>query len=161
MNKLGIEILSCNIQNVTDEQNLIKDLGADNTWRIKKDAAVTKAQSEKEIAIAQAEANKEANDARVISETAIAERNNELEIKRADLKKESDVKKAMSDAAYADLYFDENETAKAKEYLQKTLELNPKDIDAYIIYAKILSSLKILSSRFGLTKHFGCDMMRG
>lgn len=101
MNKLGIEILSCNIQNVTDEQNLIRDLGADNTWRIKKDAAVTKAQSEKEIAIAQAEANKEANDARVISETAIAERNNELEIKRADLKKESDVKKAMSDAAYA------------------------------------------------------------
>ena len=54
MNKLGIEILSCNIQNVTDEQNLIRDLGADNTWRIKKDAAVTKAQSEKEIAIAQA-----------------------------------------------------------------------------------------------------------
>ena len=43
MNKLGIEILSCNIQNVTDEQNLIRDLGADNTWRIKKDAAVTKA----------------------------------------------------------------------------------------------------------------------
>ena len=101
MNKLGIEILSCNIQNVTDEQNLIRDLGADNTWRIKKDAAVTKAQSEKEIAIAQAEANKEANDARVISETAIAERNNELEIKRADLKKESDVKMAMADAAYA------------------------------------------------------------
>ena len=62
---------------------------------------MTKAQSMKEIAIAQAEANKEANDARVISETAIAERNNELEIKRADLKKESDVKKAMSDAAYA------------------------------------------------------------
>ena len=101
MNKLGIEILSCNIQNVTDEQNLIKDLGADNTWKIKKSAEVTKAQSMKEIAIAQAEANKEANDARVISETAIAERNNELEIKRADLKKESDVKKAMSDAAYA------------------------------------------------------------
>ena len=101
MNKLGIEILSCNIQNVTDEKDLIKDLGADNTWKIKKNAEVTKAQSMKEIAIAQAEANKEANDARVISETAIAERNNELEIKRAELKKDSDVKKAMSDAEYA------------------------------------------------------------
>ena len=31
MEKLGIEILSCNIQNVTDENGLIKDLGADNT----------------------------------------------------------------------------------------------------------------------------------
>ena len=29
--QLGIEILSCNIQNVTDENGLIKDLGADNT----------------------------------------------------------------------------------------------------------------------------------
>ena len=101
MSKLGIEILSCNIQNVTDEQNLIKDLGADNTWKIKKDAAVTKAQSEKEIAIAQAEANKKANDARVKSETSIAERNNELAIRKADLKKDSDIKQAMSDAAYA------------------------------------------------------------
>ncbi len=36
MDKLGIEILSCNIQNVTDENGLIKDLGADNTSRIKK-----------------------------------------------------------------------------------------------------------------------------
>ena len=120
MSKLGIEILSCNIQNVTDEQNLIKDLGADNTWKIKKDAAVTKAQSEKEIAIAQAEANKEANDARVVSETAIAERNNELEIKRADLKKESDVKKAMSDAAYA-----------IQEQEQQKI-INERTVEAYI-----------------------------
>lgn len=119
MNKLGIEILSCNIQNVTDENDLIKDLGADNTWKIKKNAEVTKAQSIKEIAIAQAEANKEANDARVISETAIAERNNELEIKRADLKKDSDVKKAMSDAAYAI-----QEQEQQKIINEKTVEAN-------------------------------------
>ena len=40
MDKLGIEILSCNIQNVTDENGLIRDLGADNTSKIKKDAAI-------------------------------------------------------------------------------------------------------------------------
>lgn len=44
MDKLGIEILSCNIQNVTDENGLIKDLGADNTSLIKKNAAIAKAQ---------------------------------------------------------------------------------------------------------------------
>lgn len=43
MEKLGIEVISCNIQNVTDGNNLIKDLGADNTYKIKKDAAITKA----------------------------------------------------------------------------------------------------------------------
>lgn len=55
MDKLGIEILSCNIQNVTDENGLIKDLGADNTSLIKKNAAIAKAQADRDIAIAQAE----------------------------------------------------------------------------------------------------------
>ena len=55
MKKLGIEIVSCNIQNVTDENSLIKDLGADNTAKIKKDASIAKAQAERDVAIAQAE----------------------------------------------------------------------------------------------------------
>ena len=100
MEKLGIEILSCNIQNVTDENGLIKDLGADNTARIKKDAAIAKAQAERDIAIAQAEANKASNEAEVASQQEIAQRNNELEIKKAGLKVEADTKKAIADAAY-------------------------------------------------------------
>lgn len=100
MQKLGIEIVSCNIQNVTDENGLIKDLGADNTAKIKKDASIAKAQAERDIAIAQAEADKSANDARVISETEISQRNNELSIKKSELQKISDTKKAEADAAY-------------------------------------------------------------
>lgn len=100
MDKLGIEILSCNIQNVTDEYGLIKDLGADNTSKIKKDAAIAKAQADRDIAIAQAEADKSANEAKVASETDIAQRNNELEIRKAELQKISDAKKAEADAAY-------------------------------------------------------------
>lgn len=100
MDKLGIEILSCNIQNVTDENGLIKDLGADNTSLIKKNAAIAKAQADRDIAIAQAEADKAANEARVLSDTQIAQKNNELEIRRAELKIISDNKKAEADAAY-------------------------------------------------------------
>ena len=100
MAKLGIEIISCNIQNVTDENGLIRDLGADNTSKIKKDAAIAKANADKEVAVAQAEANKEANNARVISETEIAQKNTELEIKKADLKKQSETKRAEAEAAF-------------------------------------------------------------
>lgn len=100
MSKLGIEILSCNIQNVTDENGLIKDLGADNTSLIKKNAAIAKAQADKDIAVAQSEADKAANEARVEAATDIAKRNNELKIKEAELQKESDTKKAEADAAY-------------------------------------------------------------
>lgn len=101
MQKLGIEIISCNIQNITDRSGLIEDMGMDNTSKIKKEAAIAKAESDRDIAVAQAEADKQANDARVKAQTEIAQRNNELAIKQAELKIASDVKRAEADAAYA------------------------------------------------------------
>ena len=100
MDKLGIEILSCNIQNITDENGLIRDLGADNTAMIKKNASIAKAQADRDVAIAQAEADKAANEARVLSDTQIAQKNTELEVKKAELKILSDTKQAEADAAY-------------------------------------------------------------
>ncbi len=100
MAKLGIEVISCNIQNITDNEGLIKNLGADNTFKIRKEASITKAQAERDIAIAEAQAAKEANDARVENETIIAEKNNALAIKIANLKVTEDTQKAKADAAY-------------------------------------------------------------
>lgn len=100
MEKLGIEVISCNIQNITDNEGLIKNLGADNTFKIRKEAAITKAMAERDIAIAESEATKEANDARVANETIIAEKNNALAIKKANLKVTEDTQKAKADAAY-------------------------------------------------------------
>ncbi|MBQ1341104.1 MAG: flotillin family protein [Erysipelotrichaceae bacterium] len=100
MEKLGIEILSCNIQNVTDENGLINDLGMDNTSKIKKDAQIARAEADRDVAIAKTLADKAANDARVAAETEIAKKNNELAIQQAELKLESDRKIAMADAAY-------------------------------------------------------------
>ena len=101
MKKLGIESLSCNIQNVVDEHGLITDLGMDNTSKIKKDAAIAKAQADKEVAIAQAQAEREANDQRVRADTDIAEKQNALAIQRAGLKAREDTERARADAAYA------------------------------------------------------------
>ena len=101
MAKLGLEILSCNIQNVVDDNGLIVDLGADNTFAIKKTAAITKANAEKEIAQAQAIARKEANDTEVSSEQSIAERQQQLALKKAELKIEQDTRQADADMAYA------------------------------------------------------------
>lgn len=100
MEKLGIEILSCNIQNITDSQGLIKDLGADNTAKIKKNAAITKALADKEVEIETAKAKQEANLVKVEAETKIAEQNNELAIRIANLQKQADTEKAIADAAY-------------------------------------------------------------
>lgn len=101
MQRLGIRVISCNIQNITDETGLITDLGADNTAKIRKDASIAKALADRDVAIKQAEAAKEANDAKVKAELEIAQRQNELAIRKAELKKESDIKMAEADAAYA------------------------------------------------------------
>lgn len=101
MNALGIEIISCNIQRVDDENKLIIALGQDNMSQIQKDASIAKARADRDVAIAEAEAAREANDARVEADTVIAEKNNELAIKQAELKKISDAKQAEADAAYS------------------------------------------------------------
>ena len=98
MEKLGISILSCNIQNVVDDNGLIVDLGADNTAKIRKDASISKAVAERDVAIAEAEAKKQANDAQVQADLAIAQRQNELSIAKSELKRTADIKKAEADA---------------------------------------------------------------
>ncbi len=97
---MGLDIVSFNVQNFIDNNGVIENLGVDNIVKIQKNAAISRAESEKEIAKAQAMAKKEANDAQINAETEISIKKNELAIKQAELKKASDIKKAEADAAY-------------------------------------------------------------
>ena len=101
MNALGVRIISCNIQRIDDENNLINALGMDNMAQIQKDASIAKANADRDVAIAQATAQREANEAEVEANKIIAERNTELEIRKAELKREQDTQKAIADAAYS------------------------------------------------------------
>lgn len=97
---MGLDVVSFNVQNFEDNNGVIENLGVDNVVRIQKDAAISRAESEKEIAKAQSAAEKEANEARVNAQTEIAQKNTELAIRQAELKKEADIKQAEADAAY-------------------------------------------------------------
>ena len=98
---MGLDIVSFNVQNFSDGNGVIEDLGIDNISQIKKKAAIAKAEAEKEIAVAKAEADRQANDARINSEREIAKKNNDLALQKAELKKMEDTKKAEADAAYS------------------------------------------------------------
>lgn len=100
MSKMGLEIINLTIQNFVDRNNIIEDLGMDNVTQIKKDAAIAKANGERDIAIASSKAREEANQAAVIADSSIAQQNADLEIKRAHLKKTQDIEKAIADVAY-------------------------------------------------------------
>lgn len=136
LSKLGLEIVSFNVQNFNPESNVIQDLGEENKSKIRKDAAIAKAQAEKEIAMAQARANKEANDAEVESNRIIAEKQNELRIREAELKEESDKKAAIAEAALqiqSQIERKKREEVEAEANLikeQKAIEVQKAKLDA-------------------------------
>lgn len=98
--RLGLELVSFNVQNFNDENGVINDLGIDNIEQIKKSAAIAKSDAQRDIAIQQAANQRAANEARVVAATQIAEQNTALEIKSAELKTQSEVKRAAADMAY-------------------------------------------------------------
>lgn len=100
LSAMGLDIVSFNVQNFSDENGVINDLGIDNISQIKKTASIAKANADKEVAIAQAKAEQEANEARVNAAQEIAKKNNALALQEADLKKSEDTARAVADAAY-------------------------------------------------------------
>lgn len=101
LSKMGLEVINLTIQNFVDDNNVIENLGIDNVAKIQKEAAIAKANSERDIKVAQSQADSESNQAAVISRTEIARRENELAITQAELKAQADRERAISDAAYA------------------------------------------------------------
>ena len=96
---MGLDVVSFNVQNFVDDNGVIENLGVDNVVKISKNAAISRANAEKEIAVATAKAEQESNDAKVAAETEIAKKKNELAIQKAELKKQSDIKIAEAEAA--------------------------------------------------------------
>lgn len=99
--KMGLEIVSFNVQNFFDKNGVIENLGVDNVVRIQKNAAISRAESERDIAIEKAKAAKAANDAQIEAQEQIAEKNAQLERRQAALKKDVDTQKAQAAAANA------------------------------------------------------------
>ena len=97
--KFGLDLVSFNVQNFVDDNSVIDNLGIDNVEQIRKNAAIAKSDAQREIAIAEAENAKQANDAKVKAAEEIAKRNNDLAIKQAELKREADAKAAQAEAA--------------------------------------------------------------
>lgn len=132
---MGLELTTFNIQNFKDRNGVIDNLGLENTVQISKDAAISKAKAQQEIAVAEAEAAQAANEAKVKSDTEIARRQNELAIQRAELKREADAKMAEADAAYEIQKQEQRKTIETQTAdadlarLEKQIELKGREVD--------------------------------
>lgn len=130
MSNMGLEVVNLTVQNFSDDNDVIQNLGIDNITKIQKEAQIAKAQSERDVKIAQAEADEEGAKARAEADAKIAEQQKILSIKRSEFKKEQDAKKAEADAAYA---IQQAEQQKA---------INESSVQAEIIKTQKLAELK-------------------
>lgn len=143
--KLGLELITFNVQNFSDDNDVITNLGIDNVEQIRKDAMIAKSNAQREIAIAEAQNAKESNEARVKAAEEMAARNNDLAIRQAQLKQEADTKQAQADAAAGieaenqrklrDVAATEANIAKAEreaDLKQKEIQLKEYELDALV-----------------------------
>lgn len=96
--KMGLEIIAFTVQNFTDDQDAITNLGIDNLSRIQKDAANARAVAEREMAEVAAEQEKIAEQAKADAALAIAQKQNSVKIEKAKLKAQADREQAQADA---------------------------------------------------------------
>ena len=143
--KLGLELITFNVQNFSDDNDVITNRGIDNVEQIRKDAMIAKSNAQREIAIAEAQNAKESNEARVKAAEEMAARNNDLAIRQAQLKQEADTKQAQADAAAGieaenqrklrDVAATEANIAKAEreaDLKQKQIQLKEYELDALV-----------------------------
>lgn len=143
--RYGLELITFNVQNFRDDNNVITNLGIDNVAQISKNAAIAKSNAEREIEVAKAENAKQANDAKVTAAEEIAKRDADLAIRQAELKRTVDTQKAQADAAkdieaenqrkLRDVAATDANIAKAERETalkQKQIELKEYELDAVV-----------------------------
>ena len=131
---MGIDLTTFNIQNFSDKNGVIRDLGIENIEKIKKEASIAAANAKAEVAVAQAKADKAANDAKVEAATEIAEKQTQFAIKKAQMQEQADTAQAKADAAKA---IEAENQRKAKEIAEaeanlarqeKAIELQEREV---------------------------------
>ena len=90
LQKLGLQLDTLKIQNVTDEVGYLAAVGRAKTAQVLKLAQIAEAQNEAETKQRQAEAMRVAEVARAEAEIAVATARNELRVKQAELNKDAE-----------------------------------------------------------------------
>ena len=145
MEKLGIEVVNFNIQNFKDAAGTIENMGIDNVEQIRKNAQIAKANAQRDIAIATANAEQESNAVKVEAEKKIAEQDAALAVQQADMKVRADTKAAEADAAYSIQQENQRKTIeiakteaniarreKEAELAEKEIAIKERELDAEI-----------------------------
>ena len=164
--RYGLELITFNVQNFSDDNDVIMNLGIDNVSQISKNAAIARSNAEREIEVAKAENAKQANDAKIKAAEDIAIRNNDLAIKQAQLQQEADTRRAQAAAATG---IEEENQRKIKEVAatnaniakaEREAELKQKQIQLKEYELDALVRKQAEADKFAAEKQAEADLIR-
>ncbi|XP_074636713.1 flotillin-2a-like [Acropora palmata] len=98
--RMGIEILSFTIKDIEDKVNYLDSLGKTQTAKVKRDADIGVAESNRDAGIREAECEKEKMDVAYQAQTKIADATREYQLQKAAFDQEVNARKAESELAY-------------------------------------------------------------
>ncbi|MBZ5639408.1 MAG: flotillin [Acidobacteriia bacterium] len=98
--RLGLELVSFSLKDISDAQGYILALGARRIAEIKRDATIAQAETERDAAINAAMARKEGDVARLKAEAELAQATRDFEIQRAEFQAAVNSQRAQADVAY-------------------------------------------------------------
>ena len=98
--RLGLELISFSLKDITDSQGFLQALGARRVAEVKRDAVIAQAETERDAAITTSMARKEGDVARLQAEADLAEATRDFEVRRAEYQSAVNVQRAQADAAY-------------------------------------------------------------
>jgi flotillin len=128
MKKLGLDLDTLKVQNVTDEVNYLDSIGRQQTAEILKKARVAEAQRSSEAEQTEAAARRAAEIAKVEAELAIVEKTNQLRVRTAEL--EAD---ALAKEKAAPVAGEKAKTIAEQELQQERIGLEQRRLEADVL----------------------------
>lgn len=98
--RLGLELLSFALKDISDSQGYLASLGARRIAEVKRDALLAQAETERDAAIRAAQYRKEGDVARLAAEAELAAATRDFEVQRAAFQAAVNSKRAEADIAY-------------------------------------------------------------
>eukprot|EP00053_Salpingoeca_punica_P009939 m.89559 g.89559 ORF g.89559 m.89559 type:complete len:451 (+) comp15227_c0_seq1:136-1488(+) len=111
--KMGLEILSFTIKDVSDDVNYLNSLGKPRIAAVIRDADIGKAEAKRDTGIRQAECERERLQAKYDADTSVANAEREFQLLKSSFATEVNQKKAEAELAYA------LEAAKLKQAIRR------------------------------------------
>lgn len=101
LKSMGLEIKTFTIRDINDKDGYLKSLGVKQTEEVKRQAAIAKAEAERDVAIKRAEAERQAKEEQLKAATLIAEAEKENSLKVSQYRKDQETERAKADTAYS------------------------------------------------------------